>query len=90
MEPLLGTMDRRYNRVIPACAGGMDPLTAVTQQIDLLLQQCVNEGLLDDQFLQLQMLQVRRHARARPAGRRPGRAAGRRGAPLLARAGRRF
>ena len=36
----------------------MDPLSAVTHSIDQLLQQAVNEGLLDDQFLQLMQLQV--------------------------------
>jgi hypothetical protein len=36
----------------------MDPLTAVMHSIDQLLQQAVNDGLLDDQFLQLMQLQV--------------------------------
>lgn len=36
----------------------MDPLAAVTHNIDQLLQQAVRDGLLDDQFLQLMQLQV--------------------------------
>lgn len=35
----------------------MDPLAAVTHNIDQLLQQAVRDGLLDDQFLQLMQLQ---------------------------------
>lgn len=36
----------------------MDPLAAVNSQIEQLLGQAVNQGILDDQFMQLMQLQV--------------------------------
>lgn len=50
----------------------MDPAAAVQAQLQALLVQAVQEGLLDDQFLQLIQLQVGVSARligTKPAGR---------------------
>lgn len=38
----------------------MSQLVAINQQIHDLLTECINEGLLDDQFMQLMQLQVGR------------------------------